>query len=192
MGKRTAPRIIAGKLRGKHLKSVPGTITRPITDRVKENLFNIIRGEIPGSRFLDLFAGTGSVGIEAYSQGAAYVQFVEKNQQPYLILQNNLNLIPDRSAFSLIRTDAYKFIITGAVENPFDIIFIAPPQYKGMWEETLSLIEQYPNLCKPNGMLIVQIDPIELKEVSFTNFFEIDRRKYGSTLLLFFRKANAQ
>ena len=191
MAKRTAPRIIAGKLRGMHLKSIPGTITRPITDRVKENLFNIIRGEIPGSRFLDLFAGTGSVGIEAYSQGAAFVQFIEKNQQPYLILQNNLKLIIDRSAFHAIRTDAYKFISSNAVDNPFDFIFIAPPQYKGMWEETLNLIDHYPDLLKTNGRLIVQIDPIELNEVSHANFYETDRRKYGSTLLLFYRKTLA-
>ena len=70
-------RVIAGKAKGKKLKMVPGSSTRPVTDRVKESFFNIIRMDLPGSKFLDLFAGTGSIGIEAMSQGAGFVRFVE-------------------------------------------------------------------------------------------------------------------
>ena len=70
-------RVISGKAKGKKLKMVPGRGTRPVTDRVKESFFNIIRMDLPGSNFLDLFAGTGSVGIEALSQGAAFVRFVD-------------------------------------------------------------------------------------------------------------------
>jgi len=186
MAKRTALRIIAGTLGGLRLKSPPGTITRPITDRVKENLFNIIRFDIGGKRFLDLFAGTGSVGIEAYSRGAKFVQFIEKNHQPFSFLKNNLDLIPDKNSYALLKTDAFNFI-ESYHQEPFDYIFIAPPQYKNMWKKTLKLIDNKIELLSVEGMLLVQIDPQEYEELNLQYFSLIDQRRYGSTLLLFYK-----
>ena len=185
MGKRTAPRIISGKLKGIRLKSPAGTITRPITDRVKENLFNIIGFEIVESRFLDLFAGTGSVGIEAYSRGASFVHFIEKNQLPYSILKQNISLIKDEKAYAVSKQDAFAFV-SQYRGDAFNYVFIAPPQYKGMWIEGLRNIDSYPNLLDQNGMAIVQIDPVEYEEVRFEKIEIVDRRQYGSTLLLFY------
>ena len=84
------PRIISGKARGFRLQSVPGDSTRPVTDRVKEALFNILNGDIQGSTLLDLFAGTGSIGIEALSRGAAFVRFIDINKQAVTTVKNNL------------------------------------------------------------------------------------------------------
>ncbi len=184
MGKRTAPRIISGELRGIRLKSVPGSMTRPITDRVKENLFNILSFKIEGSSFLDLFAGTGSVGVEAYSRGAEFVQFIEKNQKPFNVLKQNLILIPDKNNYALMKADALHYL-DGSPERSFDFIFIAPPQYKNIWSLALRKIDRYPPILNHNGMIIVQIDPIEYEELELKSFIETDKRKYGSTLLIF-------
>jgi len=187
MGKRTAPRIISGKLRGARLRSPSGNITRPITDRVKENLFNIIGYDIANTRFLDLFAGTGSVGIEAYSRGAKFIKFVEKNQLPYTILKNNLQLITEKNAFSVRKIDAFRFV-DSFNGDAFDYVFIAPPQYKGLWKRALVSIEKNPIILRGDGIIILQIDPIEFEEIETIGLRETDRRRYGSTLLLFFEK----
>jgi 16S rRNA (guanine966-N2)-methyltransferase len=186
MKKRTAPRIIAGKFRGLRLKSLPGNQTRPITDRVKENLFNIIGADIQGCSFLDAFSGTGSVGIEAHSRGANFVQFIEKNKNSYQILENNLTIIKDIDSFALNHADAFTYIKTHH-NFAFDYIFIAPPQYKLMWEKALILLDKNPKLINADGWLIVQIDPVEYNEIETSNFEEFDQREYGSTLLLFFK-----
>lgn len=189
MKKRTAPRIIAGKFKGKHLKSLPGNQTRPITDRVKENLFNIIGSDIFDSKFLDAFAGTGSVGIEAFSRGAQFVQFIEKSQKPYLILKENLADILKSNAVNLMQADAFRYL-SSTVEQEFDYIYIAPPQYKQMWELAISNIDKNPKLLITDGWIIIQIDPKEYKPVESDNFIEFDKRKYGSTLLVFFNQKN--
>jgi 16S rRNA (guanine966-N2)-methyltransferase len=186
VSKRTGPRIIAGELRGSRLKSPQGNITRPITDRVKENLFNIIGADIIDARFLDLFAGTGSVGIEAYSRGASFVHFIEKNQTPFVILEQNLELIKDKKFVQTSRIDAFKFV-SSYKGSKFDYIFIAPPQYKGMWKKSLELVNSSQNILEKNGIVIVQIDPIENEEITLENLVETDKRRYGSTLLLFFK-----
>ena len=189
MKKRTSPRIIAGKIKGKRLKSLPGTQTRPITDRVKENLFNIIGSDIYDCKFLDVFAGTGSVGIEAFSRGAKFVQFIEKNQNPYQIIKENLGEIFDSNAVNLIQTDAFKYL-RSTIEHKFDYIFIAPPQYQQMWEIAIIDVDKNPNLLNIDGWLIAQIDPVEYKTVQLDNFLEFDQRKYGSTMLVFFTHKN--
>jgi len=185
MKKRTAPRIIAGTLKGLHLKSLPGKETRPITDRVKENLFNIIGNDILESSFLDAFAGTGSVGIEAYSRGAEFVQFIEKNKVPFSVLNNNIENIKDNNAFSIINADAFIFLKTLSSRR-FDYIFIAPPQYYRMWEKALMIVDENKDIINSDGWIIVQIDPLEYKSLQFENFTEFDQRKYGNTLLVFY------
>ena len=181
------PRIIAGTAKGMRLKTLPGTITRPITDRVKEALFNILGSDIIGARFLDLFGGSGSVGIEALSRGAEFALFIEINAKAYLVLRENLT----KSGFSdhsrLIKGDAFKFIPAENNES-YDYIFIAPPQYHGLWKETLLLLDQHPDLLAEDGWIIVQIDPVEEETLELHSFVEFDCRKYGSTLLKFYSR----
>lgn len=178
-------RVIAGKAKGRKLKMVPGKSTRPIADRVKESLFNIIRMELPGSSFLDIFAGTGSVGIEALSQGASFVRFVEINRTAIRIIRENLESVNLEEGAEVLQMDAF-----GMIERPpdrkFDYFFIAPPQYKGLWKKTLLALDKAPGWLVDDGWVIVQIDPKEYEALELKNFSEFDKRKYGRTLLVFY------
>jgi 16S rRNA (guanine966-N2)-methyltransferase len=178
-------RIIAGTARGRKLIRVPDKGVRPISDRVKEALFNIIGVEIIGSTFLDLFAGTGSVGIEAISRGAEQVVFVDNNHRSIETIQKNLELTKLGSKATVLQTDALA-LISRSQEKSFDYVYVAPPQYKGLWLEALRGIDSNPGLLNPDAWVIIQIHPQESENVSLQNLTEFDRRKYGNTLLIFY------
>ena len=182
-------RAIGGSAKGRALKAVPGDSTRPILDRVKVPLFDILRPTIAGIKMLDLFAGTGSVGIEALSQGAAYCIFLDTNAKAYKVIQENLitTLLSDKA--EVRHTDAFTYLKNTA--KSFDLIFIAPPQYKGIWIEAMRVIAERPNLLSAAGQIIVQIDPKEYEELHLASFTESARRKYGSTELLFYTPVTA-
>jgi 16S rRNA (guanine966-N2)-methyltransferase len=177
-------RVISGKAKGRKLRPVPGSTTRPITDRVKENLFNLIQWDVPGSRFLDLFAGTGSVGIEALSRGARQVVFLDTNRAAISVITANLAHCKLESA-QLIRTDAFVYL-SNDPDRPFDIIYIAPPQYQELWSKTVQLLDQRPKWIADDGLAIVQIHPKEYRELPLENLEVIDQRTYGSTMLIFY------
>ena len=181
------PRIIAGKMRGMRLKTLPGTITRPITDRVKEALFNIIGVDIQDAIFLDLFGGSGSVGLEALSRGAQLSQFIELNSKAFAILKDNIEKTGCKENSRLLKADAFKYLHQEK-ELQFDYIFIAPPQYHGMWKEALVQLDQEAQLLVDDGWIIVQIDPVEDEPVAMENFKEFDSRRYGSTVLKFYSR----
>jgi 16S rRNA (guanine(966)-N(2))-methyltransferase RsmD len=181
------PRIISGRYKGLRLQAVPGSVTRPITDRVKEALFNVIGADILDAHFLDVFGGTGSVGIEALSRGAAFVTFIENNRSAYQVLQKNLSLTKDPEKYELIHGDAFS-IMERDQDKSFDYIFIAPPQYKGMWEEMLIKVDKRSDLLTLNAWVIVQIDPKEYKVKELSVLKEFDARDYGSTRLVFYIK----
>jgi len=181
------PRIIAGKMRGMRLKTLPGTITRPITDRAKEALLNIIGVDIQDATFLDLFGGSGSVGLEALSRGAQLTQFIELNSKAYVILKDNIDKTGCQGNARLLKADAFKYL-RQEKELRFDYIFIAPPQYHGMWKEALLQLDQEAHLLVDDGWIIVQIDPVEDEPVEMANFKEFDSRRYGSTILKFYSR----
>ena len=190
----SSPRIISGTARGIRLQSVPGDITRPITDRVKEALFNIISADILGSNFLDLFGGTGSVGIEALSRGAEAATFIDLHSQAVNTLRNNLKTTHVEAKAIVHQMDAFRYL-SGPASPKFDYIYIAPPQYKQMWLKALHLVDSRLDWLVSDGWVIVQIHPVELEEVSLEHLVEFDRRQYGSTLLLFYETkeiANAE
>lgn len=179
------PRIIGGKARGIRIASVPGDTTRPITDRVKEALFNIIGPDIVDSNFLDLFGGTGSVGIEALSRGANSCVFLDFSPQAVRVIKQNLVTTRlDRNA-TVRQGDAFQFL-RSSQQTTFDYIFIAPPQYKNLWVEAITFLDKNITLLSEDGWVIVQINPVEETELKLGNLLEIDRRRYGSTLLLFY------
>ena len=182
-------RVIAGKAKGLRLKTVPGDTTRPITDIVKESLFNILGDEIQDNLILDLFGGTGAVGIEALSRGAKFVIFLDKGQQAVRTIQQNLLTTKFTDQAQVIRTDAFAFLAE-APKVDFDLIYVAPPQYKQMWQKAIRLIDAKPELLSNNGQIIVQINPIEWEDLELDNFEIFDSRKYGDTLLVFFEKSN--
>lgn len=179
-------RVISGKARGRKLKRVPGDSTRPIMDRVKENLFNILGSFVYESRWLDLFAGTGQVGIEALSRQAAEVVFVDNVNAAVRTINDNLRHTQLADNAQVLRIDAFRYLDspTGA---PFDLIYIAPPQYKKLWQKVMFILDQRPqNYLSPGGLVVVQIDPREYQELELTNLIESDQRRYGSTLLCFY------
>ena len=183
-----AIRVIAGSAKGRRLKLVTGNSTRPIMDRVKEALFNIIGQEIVSSTFLDLFAGTGSVGIEALSRGAKQAIFVENNRNAIQTLKFNLEVTQLKHNAIIRHVDVRVFLKKQPAATPFDYIYIAPPQYKDLWLETLNIIDANPRWVSNNTTMIVQIDPTEFEHSIFKHFETYDERRYGQTLLLFFAR----
>ncbi len=184
-------RVIAGKAKGRKLKSVPGDTTRPVTDRVKEALFNILAGDVIDSRWWDLFAGTGAIGIEALSRGAVFVRFTDSNRAPIETIKFNVDHCGFTRQAEIHRGDAFTFLSKGA-DAKFEYIYIAPPQYFEMWEKAIELVDEDMNWLSEDGWVIVQIDPREYKSLPLENLVEIEQRKYGSTMLIFYeRKALA-
>lgn len=177
-------RVIAGSAKGVQLQAVPGSGTRPITDRVKEAVFNILGEMIIDSYVLDLFAGTGSVGIEALSRGAEQAVFVEKHPKAIATIRTNLRRTRLQARGRVVRADVFKFL--GGDPQPFDLIYIAPPQYQGLWKKTLLALDAGPLWLAPDGLAIVQIFPKELEALNLSNLRLSEQRKYGSTLLCFY------
>ncbi len=182
------PRIISGKAKGRKLESLPGNDIRPITDKAKMALFNIIGPDVLGSTWLDLFAGTGSVGLEALSRGASFVRFVDWNPRAIRLVKTNLERTRLQQAdnVEVLQVDALALL-----EHPdraFDYIFIAPPQYHGIWKKALLKVDEHPKWLAPDGWVIVQIHPNEYEWVPLKNLEEFDQRRYGSVLLVFYRR----
>lgn len=178
-------RVIAGRAKGRRLLSVPGEGTRPITDRAKEALFSILGHEVARARVLDLFAGTGGVGIEALSRGAAHVTFVERAGKAVDTLRQNLKLTGLEEHARVERADVFR-VLEHPPAEPYDLIFIAPPQYQGLWLKALEAVDARPTWLAPGGQVIVQIFPKEYVASPLQNLALIDERRYGSVLLLFY------
>lgn len=179
------PRIIAGKARGVRLQDVPGNITRPITDMVKTALYNILGEDIVGTTMLDLYGGTGSVGIEALSRGAAFVRFNDLHRAAVSTIKANLERTKLQANAEVTQMDAFS-LLRQPPNRRFDYIYIAPPQYKGMWLQTLEALDKNTGWLAPGGWVIVQIDPIEDQEQEYQHFKLFEKRKYGNTLLIFY------
>ena len=130
-------RVIAGKARRLNLKTIPGNETRPTTDRIKETLFNILQPEIPGCRFLDLFSGSGAIGIEALSRGAEYAVFVEKNPKACTCIRENLSFTKLTDGGKLLNMDVLQALRSLEGGEPFDCIFMDPPYDKGLEKDVL-------------------------------------------------------
>ena len=179
-------RVIAGTAKGRRLKLVPGEGTRPIMDRVKESLFNIIGRSIFDANFLDLFAGTGSVGIEALSRGARHALLTDLDARAIRTISDNLQLTGFSDQAAVRKIDAFT-LLRQAADSAYDFIYIAPPQYKGLWSAALEAIEENLGWLHPEGEVIVQIDPTENAPITLNHLHLSDERRYGNTLLLFFR-----
>jgi 16S rRNA (guanine966-N2)-methyltransferase len=187
-------RVISGFARGRRLKTVPGDVTRPITDRVKESLFNIIGGDILGASFFDLFAGTGSVGIEALSRGADYIRFCDVNPKAIKTIGENLKIVGSQDNCDVIKSDAFN-LLRGEPDCKFDYIYVAPPQYHQMWIAALLNLDLNINWLNDDGWVIVQIHPVEYKSIddvkNIKHLEEFDQRRYGSTKLVFYQKKSS-
>lgn len=179
-------RVVSGTARGTNLQAVPGDTTRPILDRVKTALFDIIRLEIQEVRMLDLFAGSGSVGIDALSQGAAHCTFLDLAPAAISTIEKNLATTKLKFKATVRKVDAFAFLKRSP--ETFDFIFVAPPQYKQIWSQAMQCLAERPELLKDNGLIIAQIDPKEYEKLELTCFTEERRKTYGNTELVFYRK----
>jgi 16S rRNA (guanine(966)-N(2))-methyltransferase RsmD len=178
-------RVISGAARGRKLKSVPGDTTRPITDRAKEALFNILAGDVPGSTWWDLFAGTGAVGIEALSRGASFARFSDLNRAPIETIKWNLEHCGFSLHAEIRRGDAFA-MLAARPDKQFEFVYIAPPQFMDLWSRALLALDENPGWLTDTGWAITQIAPKEYQALEMNYLEEVDQRKYGSTCLVFF------
>jgi 16S rRNA (guanine966-N2)-methyltransferase len=180
-------RVIAGKAKGRKLKAVPGETTRPITDRTKESLFNILATDVVDSNWWDLFGGTGAVGIEALSRGAAFVRFSDLNRAPIETMKYNVEHCGFTSQAEIRRADSFSYL-SATPDKRFEYIYIAPPQYQDMWQKALELVDDNIGWLSDDGWVIAQIDPKEYMKLVLESLEEFDNRKYGTTMLLFYQR----
>lgn len=184
-------RVIAGSAKGHRLKLVPGDGTRPVTDRVKEALFNILGSSIIERTFLDLFGGTGAVGIEALSRGAVYARFIERDRLAVQTIHENLETTGLKERAEVLHTDALAYLERDT-PRPFEFIYVAPPQYKKLWKKALLKLEKYRGNMVPDASVIVQIAPEEKEDLPLEYLELYDERRYGKTLLMFFEYIEAE
>ncbi len=181
-------RVIAGSAKGRKLQLVPGNTTRPVKDLVKESVFNIIGVDIVDAAFLDLFAGTGAVGIEALSRGAAQVVFCDMERLAIKTIHENLKhtQLADRAVVR--RTDSMALIEGKPPQNAYDFIYVAPPQYKELWVKALQILDKNDGWIGEHTQVIVQIDPDEYQDLRFDHLEVVDERKYGKTKVVFYMR----
>ncbi len=176
-------RVISGSARGLKLTSPDGLDTRPTTDRVKESIFNIIQAYIPCDNVLDLFAGSGALGIEALSRGCQKCTFVENNLMSFSTVKKNIEKARLSEKADLIKKDAFDFL--NSCKTKYDIIFLDPPYNKGLLKKSFDYIYKQ-NILSENGIIIAETEyDGELPENSY--FECIKNAKYGKTLVLIYK-----
>lgn len=179
-------RVIAGRCRSMPLRTLPGRDTRPTTDRIKETLFNILAPDIPGCRFLDLFAGSGGIGIEALSRGAAHAVFVDQSRKAASVIRENL-------AFTKLLADAEVLVMSAESairhldgEKPFDVIFMDPPYLQGLERDAL-LAMSSAGFVTENTLIVIEASndtDFSWLEESCFHCFRVKRYKTNEHLFI--------
>ncbi len=183
-------RVISGKSRGKKLVSLEGDNTRPTLDRVKEALFNIIQFDIQNAVVLDLFAGTGALGVEALSRGAKEAIFCDKAPEAIKVIKQNVTNTNNLDKSTILNKDYNEILENISKQNKkLDIVFLDPPYKTNLAVDALQKIINK-NILTEDGIVIIETDDINKeKEILKTEKVEIfDKRKYGSVWLIFIRK----
>lgn len=180
-------RVVSGRARGLKLEAPKDDRVRPTTDRVKESMFNIINEYIMDSNVLDLFAGTGSLGIECLSRGAKKCVFSDKSRDSIKIVQKNVEKARFQSESQIIVSD-YKDTIAlmGRKNEKFDVIFMDPPYYEGLFVDCIERIEKE-NILDEDGIIVVEHDKADTLPEKIGNIEMIKEKKYGITLLSFYK-----
>ena len=146
-------RVISGSARGRRLKELQGMDTRPTTDKVKESLFNIIQFEIEGRRVLDLFGGTGQLGIEALSRGADHCTFVDMRKEAAALIRENLRLAGLSERSRVVQGDALSFL--SSCGEKFDVILLDPPYHTELLEKSVERITEF-DILREHGIIICE------------------------------------
>lgn len=180
-------RVITGYARGMRLETLEGQEVRPTTDRVKEGMFNIIQFQLEGRRVLDLFAGSGQLGIEALSRGAAQAVFVDASKRSVEVVRRNLVHTKLDKKARIIQAD-YSTYLKGKID-PFDVAFLDPPYRKGIVQAALPLVTAVMN---PGGVVVCET-PVEEELIGLGGDFILDRTyRYGKIKLSIFRKGSKE
>ena len=180
-------RIIAGKWGGRKIKPPQSKNTRPTGDRVKESCFSIIGSELEDSHVLDLFAGTGNLGLEAISRGARHSTFVEKSAQAADNVRANIKSLGAEDQCTLLKMDALSFLKKPNRQTDFDLVFLDPPYLKIDIPLTLSAIANSVHFSK-NALIVLEHPSKQQFDPKRCALAQIDTRRYGDTSLTFYRK----
>ena len=180
-------RVITGSARGRQLRTLEGDDVRPTTDRVKEAMFSIIQFDIEGRRILDLFAGSGQLGIEALSRGAKEATFVDREKRSVAVVKENLAKTGFDKNSRVVQTDAFSFLrMTG---GEFDIVFLDPPYGTGMLQKTLGML----STCVAQGGTVICEHPHGEEMPETAGELGIYRTyKYGRTALTVYRRQSEE
>ena len=178
-------RVITGKARGVALKTPEGLTTRPTADRVKEALFSIINFDIPNAHVLDLFGGTGQLGIEALSRGAKSAVFVDAGDPACRLIRENLRRTKLEGQGRVVRSDYLQFL--SACSEIFDIIFLDPPYAEVFLENSLKKISEI-DILQTGGIIVCERPLGKELPWDFPGFSRSKDYKYGKTLLTLYRK----
>lgn len=185
-------RIITGTAKGRILLSPLGNETRPTLDRIKQSMFNIIQFDIPGKRALDVFAGTGSLGLEAVSRGASYCVLIDKSPNTFPLLKKNVENLGFSDKCKIYNEDSYEVLKKlGSSGEKFDIIFIDPPYMKDMIPPSIELIEKN-NLITPGGTILTKIDSQEVIYEGSELHPLSSKRVYGNTTVCIYKDGGNQ
>ena len=178
-------RVITGKARGVNLKTPEGMQTRPTADRVKEALFSVINFDIPGANVLDLFGGTGQLGIEALSRDAVRATFVDESDKACALIKENLRRTKLEGQGRVVRSDYLSFL--RSCKEQFDIIFLDPPYAEVFLENALNCITEI-DILRSGGIIVCE-RPLD-KEIpcEYPGFTRSKDYKYGKTLITLYRK----
>lgn len=178
-------RVISGSARGKKLLCVNGNDVRPTLDRVKESVFNMIAFDIPDAHVLDLFSGSGALGIEALSRGAHHSTFVDNSKDSVLITKKNLEATHLDSSAVVINSDSIDFLTK--TDKKFDIIFIDPPYESDLYEKSLSKIKEN-SLLTDSGFIVLEYDTETTPSFDFCGFDIFKEKKYGRVKILLMKE----
>ena len=180
-------RIIAGKARGRKLIPPATMETRPTLDRVKESMFSIIQNYIPDAVVVDVFAGTGSLGLEAASRGAKEVYLVDRSKDAFSLLKQNIDNLKFQDTCYAINKDSYEALrYLADKKKVFDVIFIDPPYCKEMIPEAIKIVYDKKILSK-DGIIVTKIDSIEEIYEGYEEISLIKSRKYGNTTICLYK-----
>ncbi len=182
-------RIIGGGLKGKKLYTMPGTLIRPTADRLRESIFNILSCLVKDAVVLDLFAGTGALGIEALSRGAKFAVFIDENKAALSVVERNIQACAVDNRSQLIRWNIIKNLnCIKAVDSKFNLVFMDPPYNNGLIKPSLINLHDSESLEK-EACIIVEHTPFEPVIGACKQFELTDQRKYGKKLISFMKNS---
>ncbi|WP_251316991.1 16S rRNA (guanine(966)-N(2))-methyltransferase RsmD [Flintibacter muris] len=181
-------RIITGSARGRKLKEPKGMDTRPTTDKVKEGLFNIIQFELEGRRVLDLFAGTGQLGLEALSRGAEHCTFVDQRREAAALVRENIRLCRFEDRARVAQEESLSFL--SLCREKFDIVFLDPPYASGLLEKSLESLTRF-DILREHGIIVCE-SGTDWSVPTLTPPYEAGREyRYGQIKLTVCRRAGS-